>query len=225
MVEIIDEPGFRDRIRVFDDRFHAGELLAEKLWEYKGREDAHVLVIPAGGVQVAFPIVRRLKLPMDLVITRKLHIPWNREAGFGAITWDGIMFLNEPLVSALGLTRKNIDRCVAEEKEIIRRRLKLFRGNRPFPDLKGKIAIVVDDGLASGFSMLATVKSIEHRGAREIVVAIPTAPVNAINLLKPHADKIICLNIRSGPLFAVADAYKVWYDLEDEDVVKLLRQK
>lgn len=225
MVEIIDEPGFRDRIRVFDDRFHAGELLAEKLGEYEGREDAYVLVIPAGGVQVAFPIVRRLKLPMDLVITRKLHIPWNREAGFGAITWDGIMFLNEPLVSALGLTRKNIDRCVAEEKEVIRRRLRLFRGDRPFPDLKGKIAIVVDDGLASGFSMLATVKSIKNRGAREIVVAIPTAPVNAINLLKPHADKIICLNIRSGPLFAVADAYKVWYDLEDEDVVKLLRQK
>lgn len=164
MVEIIDEPGFRNRIRVFDDRFHAGELLAEKLREYEEREDAYVLVIPAGGVQVAFSIVKRLKLPMDLAITRKLHIPWNREAGFGAVTWDGIIFLNEPLVSALGLTRENIDRCVAEEKEVILRRLKLFRGDRPFPELKGKIAIIVDDGLASGFSMLATVKSIEQRG-------------------------------------------------------------
>lgn len=223
MVEIIDDPGFRDRIHVFDDRFHAGVLLTEKLREYEGREEAYVLAIPAGGVQVAFSVVKRLRIPMDLVITRKLHIPWNREAGFGAITWDGITFLNEPLVSALGLTKESIDRCVEEEKEVISQRLKLYRGDRPFPCLKGKIAIVVDDGLASGFSMLATVKSIKQRGAREIVIAVPTAPISAINLLRPHVDKVVCLNIRSGPVFAVADAYKVWYDLEDEDVMNILK--
>ena len=222
MVEIIEEPRFRNRIRVFNDRFHAGELLAEKLREYEEKGNTYVFVIPAGGVQVASSLVKRLKLPMDLVITRKLHVPWNKEVGFGAVTWDGIMFLNEPLVSILGLTREQIERCVAEEREVIRRRLKLFRGDRPFPDLKGKIAVIVDDGLASGFSMLATVKSIKQREPEEIVVAVPTAPVSAIELLKPHADKIVCLNIRSGPMFAVADAYKVWYDLEDRDVMKIL---
>jgi len=224
MAEVVEEPSFRNRVYVFDDRFHAGELLAEKLREYGGRENVHVLAIPAGGVEVVLPLVKRLRLPMDLAITRKLHIPWNREAGFGAITWDGTMFLNEPLVSALRLTREQIDRVVAEEKEAIRRRLKLFRGDKPFPVLRDKVVIIVDDGLASGFSMLATAKSIEEKGAEEIIVAIPTASISAIGLLKPQVDKIICLNIRTGPVFAVADSYREWYDLGDGDVIEILRQ-
>ena len=224
MAEVVEEPSFRNRVYVFDDRFHAGELLAEKLREYGGRENVHVLAIPAGGVEVVLPLVKRLRLPMDLAITRKLHIPWNREAGFGAIAWDGTMFLNEALVSALRLTREQIDRVVAEEKEAIRRRLKLFRGDKPFPVLRDKVVIIVDDGLASGFSMLATAKSIEEKGAEEIIVAIPTASISAIGLLKPQVDKIICLNIRTGPVFAVADAYREWYDLGDGDVIEILRQ-
>jgi len=224
MAEIVDEPSLRDRVHVFDDRLHAGELLAEKLEEYRGREGAYVLAIPAGGVQVAFVVAKRLKIPLDVVVIRKIHVPWNREAGFGAVSWDGIIFLNEPLVAALGLTKEDIDRCVAEEKEIIRMRLKKFRGGRPFPDLREKTAIIVDDGLASGFSMLTTVKAIERRKPREMVVAIPTAPISAIQLIRPHVDKVVCLNIRSGPFFAVADAYKVWYDLEDEDVMEVLNQ-
>lgn len=224
MAEIVDEPSLRDRVHVFDDRLHAGELLAEKLEEYRGREGAYVLAIPAGGVQVAFVVAKRLNIPLDVVVIRKIHVPWNREAGFGAISWDGIIFLNEPLVAALGLTKEDIDRCVAEEKEIIRMRLKKFRGGRPFPDLREKTAIIVDDGLASGFSMLTTVKAIERRKPREMVVAIPTAPISAIQLIRPHVDKVVCLNIRSGPFFAVADAYKLWYDLEDEDVMEVLNQ-
>jgi len=222
MAEVVEEPSFRNRTYIFKDRFHAGDLLAEKLREYEGREDAYVLAIPAGGVQVAFPLVKRLRLPLDLAVTRKLHVPWNREAGFGAVTWDGTIFLNEPLVSALGLTKEEIDSVVAEEKDEIRRRTKLFRGDKPFPDIRDKVVIIVDDGLASGFSMLATAKSIEERGTREIIVAVPTASLSAIDLLKPRVDKIVCLNIRTGPVFAVADAYREWYDLDDEDVVKLL---
>jgi predicted phosphoribosyltransferase len=197
--------------------------LAAKLEEYKGKENAYVLAIPAGGVQVAFVAAKRLKLPLDLVITRKIHVPWNKEAGFGAISWDGMVFLNEPLVASLGLTKEDIGRCVTEEKEVIRRRLEMFRGNRPFPDLKNKTAIIIDDGLASGFSMLTTVEAIKRSGVKEIIVAVPTAPISAIKLNVPHADKIVCLNIRSGPFFAVADAYKTWYDLEDEDVAKILK--
>jgi len=157
------------------------------------------------------------------VITRKIHIPWNKESGFGAISWDGIMFLNEPLVASLGLTKEDIDRCVAEEREVINRRLNMFRGDRPFPDLKAKIVIIVDDGLASGFSMLTTVKAIEQKCVKEIVVAVPTASISAIKLIRSIADKIVCLNIRSGSFFAVADAYKVWYDLKDEDVIGVLK--
>jgi len=224
MAEIIDEPGLRERVQIFDDRFHAGELLAEKLREYERKKEAYILAIPAGGVQVAFVVAERLGLPLDVVITRKLHVPWNKEAGFGAISWDGLMFLNEPLVRALGLTKMDIERCAAEEKEVIRRRMEMYRGGRPFPDLEDRVAIVVDDGLASGFSMLATLKALDQRGVKEAVVAVPTAPESAIHLIRPNADRVICLNIRSGPFFAVADAYKVWYDLEDEDVMDILKK-
>jgi putative phosphoribosyl transferase len=222
MVEVVDEPALRNRVHVFEDRLHAGRLLAEKLREYEEKERFYVLAIPAGGVQVALVIAKRLKLPLDLVVTRKLHVPWNKEAGFGAVSRDGTVFLNEPLVASLGLTSKDIERCVATEKEIVQKRIMLFRGDRPFPDLKNKTVIIVDDGLASGFSMLATVEAIKRKHAEEIVVAVPTAPISAIKRLRPHAGKIVCLNVRSGQFFAVADPYRVWYDLEDEDVIEIL---
>jgi len=223
MAEIVDEPIFRNRIHVFDDRLHAGELLVKKLEEYEGKKDAYVFAIPAGGVQVAFIVAKRLRIPLDLAITRKLHVPWNKEVGFGAVSWDGTMFLNEPLIASLGLTRFDIDLCVVDEKEVIRRRMKKFRGDKPFPDLKDKTAIIVDDGLASGFSMLTTLKTIGRMDAKEKIVAVPTAPISTIDLIRPYADKVVCLNIRSGPIFAVADAYKEWYDLKDEDVMDVLR--
>jgi predicted phosphoribosyltransferase len=223
MAEIVEEPIFRNRTHVFDDRLQAGELLAKKLEEYKAREDAYLLAIPAGGVQVAFVVAKRLMIPLDLAVTRKLHVPWNKEVGFGAVSWNGTIFLNEPLIDSLGLTKDEIDRCVEEEKEVIRRRLHKFRGDKPFPDLKNRTTIIIDDGLASGFSMLTTLKTVEQMGVKEAIVAVPTASISAINLVRPYADKVVCLNIRSGPIFAVADAYKRWYDLEDEDVMELLR--
>jgi predicted phosphoribosyltransferase len=222
MAEVLDEPSLRNRVRVFRDRFHAGEALAERLDALDLAEDAYVLAIPAGGVQVACVISERLGLPLDLVVTRKLHVPWNQEAGFGAVSWDGLMFLNESFVAALGLTDEAIRLCVEEERAAIERRLRKFRDDRPFPDLAGKTAIVIDDGLASGFSMMTTLRALANREPRELVVAVPTAPWSAIELVKPHAELILCLNVRTGPYFAVADAYEVWYDLEDEDVVELL---
>lgn len=223
MSKVIDEPNFRDIIRVFDNRFHAGELLSKKLGRYANRNDTYVLAIPAGGVQVAVVVADRLKLPLDLAITRKMHVPWNKEAGFGAISWDGLVLLNDPLIASLGLTVEEISRVVAVEKEVIKRRVKLFRGNKPFPDLNDKNVIIIDDGLASGFSMLTTVKATRRKEVKQLVVAVPTAPIRTIDLLKPYVDQIVCLNIRSEPFFAVADAYKEWYDLDDEEVMKLLK--
>jgi predicted phosphoribosyltransferase len=222
-VEIIDEPNFRDKVRVFKDRFDAGELLAKKLLEYRDK-DACILAIPAGGTQVAYVIAKALKLPMDLFITRKIHIPWNKEAGFGAVTWDGTTILNEPLLALLGLTKETIRRCIQEEKKAIEKRQRIFRGNKPFPSLKDKIVILVDDGLASGFSMHATLISVKRKSPREVVVAVPTASPDAIGRIESCADKIICLNIRAGPVFAVADAYQNWYDLEDRDVTDILKK-
>ena len=215
LAEIVENSNFRDKIHVFDDRSHAGEVLAKWLKQYEDREDAIILAIPAGGVPVAVQVSKKLNIPWDLAVTTKLHIPWNREAGFGAVSWDGTIILNKPLVDSLGLTSGEIERCVEEEKKVIQKRLKEFRGNRPFPDLEGKVVIVVDDGLASGFSMLVTAKTLRDKAGAVVV---------AIELISSYVDKIVCLNIRSGPVFAVADAYKVWYDLTDKDVIEILKR-
>lgn len=221
--KVLEDPSLRNKTHVFEDRFHAGERLAKKFTEYKGR-DAIILAIPAGGVQVASVVSKMLELPMDLAITRKIHIPWDKEAGFGAVTWDGVTILNEPLVAALGLTKEIVNRCIHEEREAIERRQKIFRKRKPFPSLKNRMVILVDDGLASGFSMLASLLSVKRMDPKEIVVAVPTASADAIERIKPYADRVVCLNIRTGPWFAVADAYKNWYDLDDDDVTKILRK-
>lgn len=221
-MRLIEEYALRNKFYVFKDRYHAGELLAEKLREY-GVADAYVLAIPAGGVPVGYVISKRLGFPFDVIVVRKIHIPWNQEAGFGAITFDGIIIFNERLLRALGLTREEIDHRIKVEKEAIERRLKLLRGDKPFPDITGKTTILVDDGIASGYTMLSAVKSVVRRKPKRIVVAVPTGSESAIRLLEPWVDDMVCLNVRTGPVFAVADAYENWYDLTDEDVVKILK--
>lgn len=221
MGKISENPKLRDKMSVFKSRSHAGEALAEKLEKFGGSE-AWVLAIPAGGVPVGVILSEKLGLRFDLILVRKIHIPWNPEAGFGALAWDGTVFYNEPLLRTLGLIEEEVERCVAAERAVIVERMRLFRGDRPFPELRGKTAILVDDGMASGFSMLAAAESVRRRNPREVVVAVPTGSEGAVQLVGPHADELICLNIRSGPTFAVADAYRAWHDLDEEDVVKIL---
>jgi len=220
--KVVENESLRSRRHVFKDRTHAGELLAKKLWKYKG-EDAIVLAIPAGGVPVGYRIAVDLQLPLDLMVVRKLPIPHNPEAGFGALTTDGTTVLNEPVVEELGLTKEEIDMYASERMREIKERLRKFRGDRPFPDLKEKIAIIVDDGLASGYTMTAAILSVRKHQPRRIVVAVPTAHLGALEKISPYADEIICLNIRSGFLFAVADAYLKWYDLDDSEVIDYLK--
>ncbi len=221
---VVEEPAFRNRLHVFTDRGHAGRLLADKLRAYQGAVETYVLAIPAGGVPVAVVVSQRLGLPLDLAVTRKLHVPWNQEAGFGAVAWDGGVVLNEALVASLGLSAAEVARCVAAERRVLARRMRLFRGDRPVPDLREKQVIVVDDGLASGFSMLTTVRALAARGVGTVVVAVPTAPVRAVELIRPHVDQVVCLNLRSGPVFAVADAYQGWSDVAEASVVAMLRR-
>jgi len=223
-LRIIDEPAYRNRNLVFRDRLHAGDLLASKLQDHIRRESAQLLAIPAGGVPVGYAVAARLSVPLDVVIVRKIQIPWNPEAGFGAIAWDGTVLLNEALVAQLGLSTELIRWCVSRTQETIRERLKKFRGNKPLPELKNKNVIFIDDGLASGFTMLTAVKSVKKQKPEKIIVAVPTASQSAAELVAPDVDKLICLNVRGGPIFAVADAYQEWYDLSDEDVMEFLRK-
>jgi putative phosphoribosyl transferase len=159
-------------------------------------------------------------------VVRKVQIPWSPEAGFGAVTWDGKIFLNEGLVEQLQhLTVEDIEDAIAETKRNIAERLQKFRGDKPLLNLRDKIVLLVDDGLASGFTMLVAARSVKESKPQKIVVAVPTASLGAIELLAAEVDEIACPNIRSAPMFAVAEAYENWYDLTDEEVQKILQDK
>jgi putative phosphoribosyl transferase len=220
---LIEEISLRDKLYIFEDRKEAGCLLSEKLIKYKGA-DCIVFGIPSGGVPIASEIANALNLPMDLIIVRKIQIPYNPEAGFGAMEPDGEIILNEILLDQLKLTEDKIKTQIKKTMDVIKKRNQLFRVEKPFPSLKGKIAIIVDDGLASGFTMLAAIKFIKTKAPRKIVVAVPTASERTVDFILPEIDELICLNVRRRFPFAVADAYRNWYDLTDEEVLDTIKK-
>jgi len=213
---IIERPELRDRVRVFRNRQHAGEVLAEMLSSYS-KTDAIVLAIPAGGVPVAAAIAERLRIPLDVAVVSKITLPWNTEAGYGAVAFDETMRLNEVLVEHLGLTEEQIQQGIAQTTQKVLRRAKRFRGDRPFPDLAKRQAILVDDGLASGFTMLKAVEALRKAGARHICVAVPTGHASSLPRMAQEAEALYCANIRGGFSFAVADAYEQWTDVTEEE--------
>jgi putative phosphoribosyl transferase len=221
--KITEDPTYRECTFVFQDRRHAGKLLAQKLRKYAIEDKVILLALPAGGVPVGIAVAKELGISLDVMVVRKVQIPWNTEAGFGAVTMDDETVLNEPLVAQLGLTREVVEESILKTRRIVQERLRKFRGNKPMPDLKGKIVILVDDGLASGFTMLAAARSAKKRAPEKVIVAVPTGSLGAIELLSSEVDEIMCLNMRTGPVFAVADAYRNWYDLTDEEVIRSLK--
>ena len=222
MVAVIKkDEGLRNKLGVFRDRTAAGAYLAEALREYMDR-DAVVLAIPSGGVPVGIAISSYLGIPFDMLIVRKINIPGNTEAGFGAVTLGGDVVLNEPMVASLGLSRDEIKELSEQVREELKARNHVFRQGRPWPDLKRMTVIIVDDGLASGFTMLAAVRMVRRQEPAKIVVAVPTASIDTIRRVAQEVDEIVCPNIRTGPYFAVADAYQNWYDLTRKMVVEML---
>ena len=216
---------FRDQRYLFDDRVAAGETLAAMLQtEYGHTDNGMILAIPSGGVPVAIKMSEILGLPFDLLIVRKLQIPGNPEAGFGAMTLAGTAFLNESLLAQLRLNPAQIDAEKNRVAQELEKRNRMFRSDRPFPDLSAKSIILVDDGLASGFTMLAAVDMTKKAQARETIVAVPTAPQRSIDHILSEVDKIFCPNIRTASYFAVAEAYRNWYDLSEKEVVDLLQR-
>ena len=222
MGRLIEDLALRNKIRVFRDRAEAGKLLAEKL-KHLASSDTIILAIPAGGVPVGYEIANGNALLMDVLIVRKIQIPGNPEAGFGALGPDGEAIFNERLLRNLMLTDEELNRQVEKTKAVLEKRNRAYRGDSPFPDLKNKVVVVVDDGLASGYTMLEAVNFVKRKQAEKVIVAVPTASESSINLLLPEADEIYCLNIREFYPFAVAEAYMKWYDAEDEEVISLLR--
>lgn len=218
---LVELTALHNRLRVFRDRAHAAAVLAEMLAGYHAGA-AIVFGIPAGGIPVAAGVARALALPLEVAVVSKLTLPWNREAGYGALAFDGTLRLNDALVARAGLSAAQIDDGVRATRARIERRLQRLRGARPFPELAGRTALVVDDGLASGFTLLTAVAALRRQGATDIVVAVPTAHAESAHTVLAEVEALYCANLREGLAYAVADAYREWSDVEEDAAAALL---
>ena len=207
--------------RPFRDRTEAGRLLAAKLTAYANRPDVIVLALPRGGVPVAYEVARALNAPLDVFLVRKLGVPGYEELAMGAIATGGVRVLNDQLVGGLRIPDYIVDEVAASEQQELTRRESLYRGDRPAPDVRGRTVILVDDGLATGATMLAAVKALRQQQPARIVVAVPTASPKTCEQLKAEVDDIICA-ITPEPFHAVGLWYEDFSQTKDEEVRDLL---
>jgi putative phosphoribosyl transferase len=221
MGKLVEDPALRDRTQVFVDRTDAGRRLAGFLDGYRGT-DVGLFAIPAGGVPVALEIARALALPLDIIIVRKIQLPWTTEAGFGALDPGGQAIFNEDLIRRMSLAPADIDAQVQKTAAGLKQREKRLRRGKPYALLSGRPALVVDDGLASGYTMRAAAGFLKAQGAGKLIVAVPTASEYTVQDLLPLVDELYCLNVRGGYSFAVAEAYENWYDLTEDEVLKIM---
>jgi predicted phosphoribosyltransferase len=205
----------------FNDRSDAGRSLARNLQSYKNRPDVIILALPRGGVPVAFEVARELKAPLDVFIVRKLGVPGHEELGMGAIATGDVRVVNESIVRDLGISREVLDLVTAREREELERREQLYRGDRPPARVQGETVIVVDDGLATGFSMKAAVTALRHQHPARLIVAVPTAPVETCEELKRMADEVVC-ELTPEPFYAVGGSYADFRQVTDEEVRRLI---
>jgi predicted phosphoribosyltransferase len=207
----------------FRDRREAGRALAHHLLAYASRPDVVVLALPRGGVPVAFAVAQALHAPLDVFVVRKLGVPGHEELAMGAVGSGGAQLFNRDLIRDLQLAPRAIDQVVAEETRELERRERRYRGVRPFPTIAGRTIIIVDDGMATGATMLLAARALGQQRPAGLVVAVPVGSVEAVRLLGPAADRIVCLR-QPQPFQAVG----LWYDdfsqTTDEEVLALLEE-
>jgi len=205
----------------FRNRTEAGQLLARKLRRYADRPDVIVLALPRGGVPVASEVARALRAPLDVFLVRKLGVPGQEELAMGAIATGGVKVLNEDVVRALKIPQRVIDSVAAQEARELERRERLYRGDRPAPDVNGRTVILVDDGLATGSSMRAAVAALRQKNPRRIVVAVPIAAAATCREFEAEVDEIVCYQTPE-PFYSVGLWYEEFPQTSDEEVRDLL---
>jgi erythromycin esterase-like protein/predicted phosphoribosyltransferase len=218
MQPVLVKPG------LFRDRREAGRLLAEKLAAYANRPDVLVLALPRGGVPVAYEVARGLGAPLDVFVVRKLGVPGYEELAMGAIATGGVRVLNDQLVEHLGIPEQAIEAIAARERQELERRERLYRGDRPAPDVRGRTVFLVDDGLATGATMHAAIEALRLQNPARIVVAVPTASPEACEEMKEKADDVICA-ITPEPFYVVGRWYQDFSQTADEEVGILLARQ
>ncbi len=206
---------------IFANRTDAGRKLGAALAEFRGERNV-VLAIPNGAVSIAVEVALALEAELDLVISRKVPLPLEPEGGFGAVTDDGTVILNDDLVKRYKLTAGQIDELVTRVRRDIRQRSLLYRKDRALTLVNGKNVIIVDDGLASGYTMLAAVAAARRRRPRQVVVAVPVSSKPALEAVAKVADKVVTLAVGTAPRFFISDFYGHWHDPTDKDVLGCL---
>lgn len=207
----------------FRDRIHAGQLLAQRLMQYANREDVLVLAVPRGGVPVGFEVAQALHAPLDVFVLRKLGVPWQEELAFGAVASGGVRVVEQETIDALGLTSEEIEAVVEREQSELRRRERAYRDDRPAPHVQGKTVLLVDDGIATGSSMLAAIAALRQLKPAKIVVAVPVAAASTAKRLRKIADEFVAVDA-PATFYAVGQFYADFQPTSDEEVVDLLER-
>ncbi len=212
----------RTKRKRFNNREDAGRQLAERLARYRDEEPI-VLALPRGGVPVGYEISHALQAPLDVFIARKLGAPGRPELAIGAIAQGGVRVLNTYTVQALGIAEEYLEQVAARETAEIERRLRLLRGDRPEPEVRGRTVILVDDGLATGATALAAIRALHRRAPRRLVLAVPVCAEQTAEDIRPEVDDLVCLKTPSN-LLAISLWYRNFEQVPDEEVIELLER-
>lgn len=207
---------------MFLDRKDAGKKLSDKLDKFKN-EDLIVLIVPRGGLEIAYDTVKKYNYEWDLIISRKIGAPNNKEVAIGAVSVDGSYFVSDYYVGVLDISEEYIEQEVSKQINEIKRRMKVYREKDAFPEVKDKTVIIIDDGIATGFTILAAIKSVKKQGAKKIILAIPVGPKETIEEFKEFADEIICLYVPDD-FYAVGAYYMNFEQVTDEEVFKIINE-
>lgn len=208
----------------FRDRVEAGRELAKSLAPYERKEDTLILGLPRGGVPVACEVAKALSLPMDVWLVRKLGVPGYAELAMGAIAVGGVCYLNQDLVTSLGISKADVERVIDRETEELERRNRLYRDDRPSPDVEGKTVIVVDDGLATGSTLRAAVLSLHEANVGRILVAVPVGAPSTCDELERDHIKVVCL-YKPELFTSVGQWFRDFSQVSDEKVQALLGEQ
>jgi putative phosphoribosyl transferase len=206
---------------MFRDRRHAGELLAALLGNYRERAESAILALPRGGVPVAAAVARSLALPLDVFLVHKIGAPGEPELAIGAVSMDGLVVLDRQTIAIMGISDAALESAIVHEREKLLRKERLYRGNRLPLSLTGQTIILVDDGLATGYTMLAAVRAVRRRQPATLVVAVPVALQETLNRLRTEADEVVCVDTPKR-LEAVGQFYEDFSQVSDEQVQEYL---
>jgi putative phosphoribosyl transferase len=205
----------------FKNRTEAGKLLADALKDAGG--DVVVLAVPRGGVVVGCQVARALGAPLDVVITRKIGAPDNPELAIGAVAEDGTYLLEKIIVDMLNVPEGYVEAEVERQKVEIKRRLKTYRGDAAAVQVAGRDVLLVDDGVATGSTLRAALRSLQNRGAKSVTIAVPVGPPDTIAQLRREADRVVCLST-PDPFYAIGEFYDNFDQTSDEEVIRLLER-